>query len=75
MNFWALFIPGGTLEDLKALTTAQAGIVYRRNYWDAVVGGELPDGVDYALFDFAVNSGRRGWRSSCSSSLVSSRME
>ena len=49
--------PAGTIKDLKALTDDQAGIVYRRQYWDAVVGAELPNGVDYAVFDFAVNSG------------------
>lgn len=49
--------PNGTVADLKALTVEQAGIVYRRQYWDAVLGAELPSGVDYAVFDFAVNSG------------------
>lgn len=49
--------PKGTVEDLKNLTTEQAGVVYRRQYWDAVLGSQLPDGVDYATFDFAVNSG------------------
>ena len=49
--------PAGTIKDLKALTDDQAGIVYRRQYWDAIVGAELPDGVDYAVFDLAVNSG------------------
>jgi lysozyme family protein len=47
----------GTVADLKALTTAQAGIVYKKQYWDAVRGDDLPDGVDYSVFDFAVNSG------------------
>lgn len=49
--------PKGTVADLKALTMAQAGIIYKKQYWDAVKGDELPDGVDYATFDFAVNSG------------------
>ncbi|UVK47677.1 hypothetical protein BPNPMPFG_001886 [Mesorhizobium sp. AR07] len=31
--------------------------LFRRFYWDAVLGAELPDGVDHAMFDFAVNSG------------------
>lgn len=47
----------GTVADLKRLTTKQAGIVYRKRYWDKVRGDQLPDGVDYAVFDFAVNSG------------------
>ena len=49
--------PSGTVEDLKKLTEAQAGVVYRRQYWGPVLGSELPSGVDYAVFDFAVNSG------------------
>ena len=47
----------GTIADLKALTVDQAKTVYRRQYWDAVSGAELPDGVDFAVFDFGVNSG------------------
>jgi lysozyme family protein len=49
--------PGGTVADLKAITHAQVDTVYRRQYWDAIRGNELPDGVDFAVFDFAVNSG------------------
>ena len=49
--------PGGTIADLKALTTEQAGIVYQRQYWDTVLGSQLPPGVDYATFDMSVHSG------------------
>ncbi len=49
--------PNGTKSDLKNLTTEQAAVVYKRQYWDAVLGDWLPDGVDYAVVDFAINSG------------------
>lgn len=49
--------PNGTKTDLRNITDDQLATVYRRHYWDAVSGAELPDGVDYAVFDFAVNSG------------------
>lgn len=31
--------------------------IYRRNYWNKVRADELPSGIDYAVFDGAVNSG------------------
>lgn len=49
--------PRGTVEDLKRLTVEQATVVYKRQYWDKVLADELPTGVDYAVADFAVNSG------------------
>ena len=49
--------PTGTVADLAKLTTDQAVIVYKRQYWDAVSADLLPAGVDYTVADFAVNSG------------------
>lgn len=49
--------PTGTVADLKALTIEQATHVYKRQYWDRVSADALPAGVDYAVADFAVNSG------------------
>lgn len=56
-NFRRFVKPDATKADLRRITDAQIAVVYRRHYWDAVLGAELPSGVDYAVFDFAVNSG------------------
>ncbi|RWO40084.1 MAG: hypothetical protein EOS12_27020 [Mesorhizobium sp.] len=46
-----------TKADLRKISDAQVATVYRRFYWDATAGAQLLGGVDYAVFDFAVNSG------------------
>ena len=56
-NFRAYIKPDGTVDDLKRLTVEQAAVCYRKQYWDKVAGDALPDGVDYAVFDYSVNSG------------------
>lgn len=56
-NFRRYVKADATKADLRAITNDQVATVYRRFYWDAVVGAELPGGIDYAVFDFAVNSG------------------
>jgi lysozyme family protein len=56
-TFRAYVKPNATKDDLRKITNEQIATVYRRHYWDKVAGAELPDGIDYAVFDFAVNSG------------------
>lgn len=45
------------IVDIKLLKPADAAKVYKAFYWDKVSGDHLPAGLDYAVFDFAVNSG------------------
>lgn len=44
-------------ENMKALTPAKVAPLYREMYWDRIKGDKLPSGVDYCVFDAAVNSG------------------
>ena len=46
-----------TKDDIKALTPKDVLPLYKVKYWDTVKGDDLPEGVDYAVFDFAINSG------------------
>lgn len=46
-----------THAEMKALTRADVAPFYKTRYWDVVKGDELPSGVDYLAFDFAVNAG------------------
>ncbi len=46
-----------TKADVKALTLEEASAIYRKNYWNAILGDLMPAGVDMCLFDCAVNSG------------------
>ena len=48
---------GATVADIKAMTLDEAKSIYRAKYWDAQRCDELPAGVDYAVFDYGVNSG------------------
>lgn len=42
---------------MRNLTPEIVGPMYKVKYWDKVKGDDLPAGVDYAVFDAAVNSG------------------
>ncbi len=43
--------------DMQALTPVAVGPLYKVKYWDKIRGDDLPSGLDYCVFDFAVNSG------------------
>lgn len=49
--------PNATIADLKKITDEQVSAVYYKQYWAPIMGPDLPSGVDYAVFDLAVNSG------------------
>ena len=44
-------------EVMKALSKGDVEPIYRRNYWERCRCQDLPSGVDWAVFDLAVNSG------------------
>src|SRR4029077_4943200 len=46
-----------TAGDVLARQGVEAKGIYRSKYWDAMRADELPAGVDYCVFDYAVNSG------------------
>ena len=46
-----------TIAEMKALTVDDVAPIYRNRYWDRVRGDDLPSGVDWSVFDWAVNSG------------------
>jgi lysozyme family protein len=43
--------------EMRALTPEIVAPFYKAKYWDACKCDQLPLGVDYAVFDFAVNAG------------------
>lgn len=44
-------------RSVKDMTSAEVGMIYQVQYWDVIQGAKLPAGVDYVVFDGAVNSG------------------
>ena len=40
---------------MKAITRGDVEPIYRRNYWERCRCQDLPTGVDWVVFDFAVN--------------------
>ncbi len=55
---WSEYL-GRPIQDgeMKALTPDAIKPFYKKMYWDKLCCDNLPDGVDYAVFDFGVNAG------------------
>lgn len=46
-----------TASQVQAMKIDEAEAIYRKSYWGPSGGDVLPSGLDYAAFDFGVNSG------------------
>ena len=44
-------------QSVRAIADSEVAAIYKNLYWDRVRGDDLPSGVDFAVFDYAVNSG------------------
>lgn len=48
---------GERIRSVRDITDNEVAAIYRAQYWNAVSADDLPVGVDYCIFDYAVNSG------------------
>ena len=46
-----------SIQSVRAIADSEVAAIYKNLYWDRISGDLLPSGVDFAVFDFAVNSG------------------
>src|SRR4051812_49409881 len=44
-------------RSVRLIATDEIAAIYAEDYWQPIRGDDLPAGVDYCVFDFAVNSG------------------
>jgi lysozyme family protein len=44
-------------KEMRSLTPDMVESLYKRKFWDACKCDDLPSGIDYLVFDFAVNAG------------------
>lgn len=55
---WEEFVGHPVSEsDMRALTVEKVAPLYKVRYWDRASCDNLPKGVDYVVFDFAINAG------------------
>lgn len=58
MMTWELYVQrAATIEEMKCLTPDDVKPLYKTMFFDRVWGDKMPVGLDYLLFDFAVNAG------------------
>lgn len=48
---------GLTIQSVKLITNDEVADIYKQRYWDLADCNALPKGLDYAVFDYSVNSG------------------
>lgn len=46
-----------SIQSVRAIVDSEVAAIYKNLYWDRISGDLLPSGVDFAVFDYAVNSG------------------
>jgi lysozyme family protein len=49
--------PNATAADVKGMNVAEAKAIYRAKYWNTLRCDDIAPGLDYAVFDYGVNSG------------------
>ena len=50
-------LKGESTQDVRRMSVQERDEIYRKKYWTGGRCDDLPDGVDYVMFDGAVNSG------------------
>lgn len=48
---------GQPMRSVREITDEEVSAIYKAQYWNVARCDQLPTGLDYAVFDFAVNSG------------------
>lgn len=48
---------GRSIRSVKLIEDLEVAAIFKNNYWDRAACDRLPAGLDFAVFDFAVNSG------------------